>query len=198
MKGLLALAVIAAFASALIGSWAFSRVTEQAGAAPPCPPNSPNPPSKCSTPTPSASPTASATPTPAPTPIPGLPNIVVTIADTFDPIEAGLPVTYEVIARNIGDVTGDAIVTFTAGEGFTHLNFDAVNYGSCGSGGGSGGAECTKTGLEPGQWMAMIETGVYAASADTVVTATAVDTINDFDGDPSDNTATETTQVLVP
>jgi hypothetical protein len=37
MKGLVALAVIAAFASGLIGTWAFSQLTEQAGAAPPPP-----------------------------------------------------------------------------------------------------------------------------------------------------------------
>src|SRR3990172_19074 len=43
MKGLLALAVIAAFASGLIGTWAFSHVTEQAGAAPPCPPKGETP-----------------------------------------------------------------------------------------------------------------------------------------------------------
>ena len=37
MKALLALAVCAAFASGLIGTWAFSQLTEQAGAAPPPP-----------------------------------------------------------------------------------------------------------------------------------------------------------------
>jgi hypothetical protein len=38
MKGLLALAVIAAFAPGLIGTWALSEVSDQAGAAPACPP----------------------------------------------------------------------------------------------------------------------------------------------------------------
>jgi hypothetical protein len=37
MKQLIALGVIAAFASGLIGTWAFNQLTEQAGAAPPPP-----------------------------------------------------------------------------------------------------------------------------------------------------------------
>jgi hypothetical protein len=63
MKTLLALAVIAAFASGLIGAWAIGRLTEQAGAAPPC--DNPNPPTPC-TPTPTTSPTPTSAPTPTP------------------------------------------------------------------------------------------------------------------------------------
>lgn len=64
MKRLVALAVIGAFASGLIATWAFNQATEQAGAAPPCPSNQNRP--RC-TPTPTVTPTATATTTPIPT-----------------------------------------------------------------------------------------------------------------------------------
>jgi hypothetical protein len=53
------------------------------------------------------------------------------MADAFDPIESGLPVTYEIIARNIGDTAGDTIVTFTPDDGFTVLDLSALNFSSC-------------------------------------------------------------------
>src|SRR4029453_18514236 len=152
MSKLLAAVLGAAVVCGVAGAWAFSQLSESAGAEPACPGN-PNPPPRCrATPTATAtsSPTETPTPSPSPTSIPGLKDIEVRIADTFDPIEIGLPVTYEIIARNIGDTAGDAEVVFTPGVGFTQLDFGWVNAAHCNIGGEpNGGSSCNQ---KPTPW----------------------------------------------
>jgi hypothetical protein len=46
--------------------------------------------------------------------------------------------------------------------------------------------------------MTMIATGTYTVAADTLVTAHAVEYSGSPDGDPSNNSANETTLVVVP
>lgn len=163
-------------------------------------------PLRCSTtptattaPTPTA--TATATATPAPTSIPGMKDIAVTMADTFDPIEAGLPVVYQVTGRNIGDTAGDSTITFTPGQGWNQLSFSSsssIGGNQCNVGGTpGGGSECTNQNLAPGSWMVMTITGTYSASVSTEVTATAVRS-GDPDGNPSNDVAVETTSVFAP
>ena len=116
------------------------------------------------------------------------------MADTFDPVAPGLPVTYGITVRNIGDAAGGAEVVFTPGSGWTQLDARAVTPADCNGGELGGGTSC-RANLAPDAFMAFIVTGSYAVSGSAV--ATAVRT-GDPDGNPANDQATETTQVVGP
>jgi len=109
-----------------------------------------------------------------------------------------VPLTYELIVRNIGDTAGDAIIRFTPDPSgaWTQVAFGTAPNLGCNIGGAPGGAdECTAN-LLPRQSVAMIITGRYVAAAATVSIVEAAEINNNRDGNPANNQATDTTLVL--